>query len=101
LARQGSRGRHRQLADTIVAAVELFNATGRSFDPTGTESRSAVNWSDMRELADKTICGVPLVRRDGVWREEYFTYRFDPPRRPDPLQGAGRSRIKISITSLI
>jgi hypothetical protein len=44
----------------------------------------------MRELADKTICGVPLVRRDGVWREEYFTYRFDPPRRPDPsLAGRG------------
>jgi hypothetical protein len=64
---------------------------GTLIRPDGNGEPVAVNWSDMRELADKTICGVPLVRRDGVWREEYFTYRFDPPRRPDPSQGAAEA----------
>jgi hypothetical protein len=41
-----------------------------------------INFAAFHKLIDGAICGVRLVRCDGVWRKEYFAYALDPPRRP-------------------
>jgi hypothetical protein len=52
-----------------------------------------INFATFRKLIDGAICSVWVVSCDGVGRKEYFTYKFDPPQRPDPWQaGAGRNR---------
>src|SRR5262245_30527721 len=71
-------------AEAIVAAVELFNRGGAPVQLDGNGKLIDVNFAMFRELVDKHICGMRVINRDGIWQREYFTYRFDPPRRHDP-----------------
>jgi hypothetical protein len=70
--------------------IEAWATAPRAKSIDGNGELVPVNLADMRALIDKHICGVRLVRNGTGWQREYFTYRFDTPRRPDPRTGGPR-----------
>src|SRR5262245_54906841 len=73
------------LANAIAAAVKgLYNHNGAIARLDGNGGLSPVNLAGFRELITKHVCAARAVNRDGVWRQEYVSYAFDPPQRYNP-----------------
>jgi hypothetical protein len=54
-----------------------------------------INFAAFCKLIDGAICGGQVVSCDEVWRREYFTSAFDPPRRLDAWQAGAQAATTI------
>ena len=75
LERNGSAGRHAVLAVAIAATGELFNHNG-----TLVQLRDGklipISSNELHELITRHVAAVRVVKRDGVWQREFYSYEF-------------------------
>ena len=76
-----------KLAAAIASVGELYSGDG-GFRRIQDGKLAQVNFAAFRTFLDERIAGVRAVYRDGSWRREYFSYRFDPPPRRDQTKPA-------------
>ena len=76
-----------ELARAIAAVGELYSGDG-GFRRIQDGKLAQVNFAAFRAFLDERIAGCRAVCRDGVWRREYFSYRFDPAPRRDQTKPA-------------
>jgi hypothetical protein len=86
------------LVEAIVVGVpRLCSLDGSIAQLDGAGGLSAVNLTTFRELIQKYVCGVRIVRNGSGWAYDYYSYAFLPkprfnPTNANPTPDAGWSR---------